>query len=114
MVNIELINKLLVKDGDILTHHIATAAANVAKSILASKKNEGAPKPSTLLGAPKTVAEVTAQTAGYKMLEKLQVSYLPASWSLQEITKLMSIFGKVVKIELIMDPILNKFNVMNY
>lgn len=105
-----------MKDDNILTHNIATAAANVAKTVIAVRKTEtalGVPAamPKSTMAPPKTVAEVTAQTAGYKMLEKLQVSYLPPNFTKEQIIKLMTIFGKVVNLDLIMDPILKKFNV---
>ena len=105
-----------MNNDNILTHHIATAAANVAKSVVANRKTEtslGVPAsiPKPAMAPPKTVAEVTAQTAGYKMLEKLQVSYLPPTYSKEQIMRLMTIFGHVMNLDLIMDPILKKFNV---
>eukprot|EP01022_Parablepharisma_sp_SALTPOND_P018902 TRINITY_DN3152_c0_g1_i1.p1 TRINITY_DN3152_c0_g1~~TRINITY_DN3152_c0_g1_i1.p1 ORF type:complete len:519 (+),score=45.92 TRINITY_DN3152_c0_g1_i1:123-1679(+) len=65
------------------------------------------PLPNESLGktAPKTVGEVSANSAGYKMMEKLQVSHLPPAMTKEQIEKLMSIFGKVVKVEIILDPV---------
>lgn len=86
--------------------------------MIANSKTEGnaafasATTKSASTPAPRTVAEVTAQTAGYKMLEKLQVSNLPLKLTKEGIMKLMTIFGKVVNIELITDSALKKFNVM--
>ena len=45
------------------------------------------------------------------MLEKLQLNNLPTVFTKEQIAKLMSIFGKVTNVELIVDPIQKKFNV---
>ena len=63
------------------------------------------------MAPPKTVAEVTAQTVGYRMREKLQVSNLPLEYTKEQINRLMGIFGRVVNVDLIMDPHLKRFNV---
>jgi splicing factor U2AF subunit len=55
--------------------------------------------------APKTVGEITASTAGYKMTEKLQLGNIPKNMTPSMIEKLVKIFGKVLKVELIMDPV---------
>lgn len=57
------------------------------------------------IGAPKTVGEITASTAGYKMTEKLQIGSIPKNMTEAMVEKLMKIFGKVQKVELIIDPI---------
>ncbi len=68
------------------------------------------PRPAGPATPPRTVGEMTAQISGYKTLEKLQVSNLPLQYGKEEITKLMSIFGKVANVDLIIDPKLKKFN----
>lgn len=55
--------------------------------------------------APRTVGEVTATTAGYKMTEKLQLGNVPKRMTEGAIEKLMKIFGKVMKVELVVDPV---------
>ena len=55
--------------------------------------------------APKTVGEVAANAAGYKMLEKLQVSNLPKNMTKEQTEKLMGIFGKVIKVDIVLDPV---------
>ena len=59
---------------------------------------------------PKTVGEVTAKTAGYKMMEKLQIENLPKNITVEMIQKLMKIFGKVLKVELLNDPVTKIFD----
>ena len=58
------------------------------------------------------MAEVTAQTVGYRMREKLQVSNLPVEYTREQIVKLMSIFGRVLNVELIIDAHLKRYNVL--
>jgi len=60
--------------------------------------------------APKTVGEITASTEGYKMTEKLQLGNIPKNMTEDMIKKLMKIFGKVQRVELIMDPLTKTLN----
>ena len=103
-----------VKDESMFTHQLARNAANITKDIIASGKlatSDPSAKSVTPVAPPQTVAEVTAKTAGYKMLEKLQLSNVPTTFTKDYIGQVMRIFGKVVNVELIVDPILKKFNV---
>ncbi len=68
------------------------------------------PRPQGPAAPPKTVGEMTAQIIGYKTLEKLQVGNLPLHYAKEDIERLMSIFGKVARVDLIADPKLKKFN----
>lgn len=54
---------------------------------------------------PKTVREVTANIVGYKMSEKLQIGSLPKYMTEEMVEKIMKIFGKVMKVELLFDPV---------
>eukprot|EP00826_Nyctotherus_ovalis_P023990 TRINITY_DN1849_c0_g1_i3.p1 TRINITY_DN1849_c0_g1~~TRINITY_DN1849_c0_g1_i3.p1 ORF type:complete len:486 (-),score=60.97 TRINITY_DN1849_c0_g1_i3:129-1586(-) len=63
------------------------------------------PVKSIIQAAPKTVGEITASTAGYKMTEKLQLGNLPTNITEAMIRKLMIIFGKILKVEMLVDPV---------
>jgi hypothetical protein len=56
------------------------------------------------------VQTVAQATTGLKMTEKIHVSHLPPTFTSEDINQLMEIFGKVENIEMIIDPILHKFN----